>query len=240
MHPSSVDPDQMDVWEEQIHNSQSRSYVRVTRPSSLPSQSSLLGRNEPITGISLMDFNTDGTLLASRSDSTPSTLWIWSLTSQTPIVVLIHHAAIRSVHWHPTIADMLLIHCALDNAVVYLWKSTWEMPVIREMQLDTIGGRMDTSWLFSKAHEQSALMIGNASNYTTAQISADGELLPSSNMQQPDEQGPDERFDGSLIDLSPTKFPQNDASFEDYEDSNANTGDLDDTFHYRHLAKTSA
>ena len=230
----------MAVWEEQIHNSQSRSYVRVTWPSSLPSQSSLLGRNESVTGISLMDFNIDGTLLASRSDSTPSTLWIWSMTSQTPIAVLIHHAAIRSIHWHPTTADLLLIHCALENPVVHLWKSTWEMPVIREIYLDTIGGRMDTSWLFSKAHEQFAVMIGNASNYTTARISADGELMPRSIMQQPVDQGPDARFDGSLLDLSPIKSPRNDASFEDYENSNVDTGNLDDTFQYRHLAKTTA
>lgn len=230
----------MDVWEEQIHNSQSRTYVKVTRPSSPPSQSSLLGRNESITGISLIAFNTDGALLASRSDSTPSTLWICSTTSQKPVAVLIHHAAIRSVHWHPTTADMLLIHCALDNPVVYLWKSSWDMPVIRELRLDTIGGRMEASWLFRETHELSALMIGNASNYTTARISADGELLAPSNVQQPDDQGPDDRFDGSLIDLSPIKLPQDDASFEDYEHSNANTGELDDTFHFRHLAKTTA
>ena len=230
----------MDVWEEQIYNSQIRSYARATQPSSLPSRSSLLGRNESITGISLMCFNTDGTLLASRSDSTPSTLWIWSIASQAPIAVLIHHAAIRNVHWHPTIAGMLLIHCALDNPVVHLWKSTWEMPVIREIQLDTISGRIDANWLFSETHEQSVLMMGNASNYTTARISADGELLPPSNVQQPGDQGPDERFDGSLIDLSPIKLPQNDANFENYDDSNANTGDLDDTFQYRRLARTTA
>ena len=230
----------MAVWEEQIHNSQSRSYVRVTGPSSLPSQSSLLCRNESVTGISLMDFNTDGTLLATRSDSTPSTLWIWSMTSQTPIAVLIHHAAVRSAHWHPTTADLLLIHCALDNPVVHLWKSTWEMPVIREIYLDTIGGRMDTSWLFSKADEQFVVMIGNASNYTTARISADGALLPRSIVQQAVDEGPDDRFDGSLIDLSSIKSPRNDASFVDYETSNFNTGNVDDTFQYRHLAKTTA
>ena len=187
-----------------------------------------------------MEFNTDGTLLASRSDSTPSTLWIWSMTSQTPIAVLIHHAAIRSVHWHPTTADMLLIHCALDNPVVHLWKCAWEMPVICEMHLETVGGRMEASWLFSENHEQSALMIGNASNYTTARISAHGELLPPLNVQQPGDQGPDERFDGSLVDLSPIKLPQNKTSFENYEDTNANTGDLDDTFRYRRLGRTTA
>ena len=99
---------------------------------------------------------------------------------------------------------------------------------------------MEASWLFRETHELSALMIGNASNYTTARISADGELLAPSNVQQPDDQGPDDRFDGSLIDLSPIKLPQDDASFEDYEHSNANTGELDDTFHFRHLAKTTA
>ena len=187
-----------------------------------------------------MEFNVDGKLLASRSDSTPSTLWIWSMTSQTPVAVLIHHAPIRSVHWHPTIADMLLIHCALDNPVVHLWKSTWELPVIHEMHLETIGGRIDAGWLFNENHEHLALMIGNASNYTTARISADGELLQPSNVQRPVDQGPDERFDGSLIDLSPIKSPQNDASLDYYEDPNANTGELDDTFRYRRLARTTA
>lgn len=217
--------------------------MRASQPSSLPSQASLLGKGESDTGISLMEFNTQGTLLATRSESTPSTLWIWSMSSPIPIAVLVHHAAIRSVHWHPTISDLLLVHCALKNPVVYLWKRTWETPNILNLHLDRIGGRMEACWLFSEIHEQSRFMIGNASNYTVAQLDLNGHLLPSQTVVQPVDQGADDRFDGSLIELSPIKSPHSNPSFGSEEDLHGQpsqwgtTDDLDDTFQYRRQTK---
>lgn len=192
-----------------------------------------------------MEFNTHGTLLATRSDSTPSTLWIWSMSSPIPIAVLIHHAAIRSVHWHPTVSDLLLVHCALKNPIIYLWKSTWETPNILNLHLDKIGGKMEACWLFSDTHEQSSFMIGNASNYTVAQLDLNGHLLPSQNLQQASERGVDDRFDGSLVELSPFKSPHSNPTFGSEEDVHGQssqwgmTDDLDDTFQHRRQTKVT-
>ena len=167
-----ISPDQFGVWEEQIQNSQARSYLRIVQPSAPPSQSSRFGIRGAITGVSLMEFNIDGTLLAARSDSTPSTLWIWSVKSKAPVAVLVHHAAIRTIHWHPTITDLILIHCALDSPIAHLWSSTWETPKILDVTLDKNGGRMEASWLFTEAHEHCRLLIGNAQNYTVVSVNA--------------------------------------------------------------------
>lgn len=177
-----------------------------------------------------MEFNRQGTLLATRSDTTPSTLWVWSLISQNLVAILIHHAAIRSIQWHPTIDDMLLIHCALDFPIVHIWKSNWNTPKVLSLHLDTVGGRIEACWLFTEASEHARLMIGNASNYSTASMRADGELLAPTNPVEAVDQGPDNRFDQSLIDFSPVKSPHEDSN--GYSDQWGVSDDVDDTFQF--------
>ena len=186
-----------------------------------------------------MEFNRKGTLLATRSDSTPSTLWIWSLTSQSPIAILIHHAAIRSIHWHPRVDDLLLIHCALDHPIVHIWKSTWDTPKVLNLHLNTIGGRLKACWLLTETHELSRLMVGNAHNYCTASMNTDGGLLPTTvTLEATIDQGPDDRFDESLIDFSPVKLPQ--ADLNGYPGRCSLSDEVDDTFQYKHPAKLVA
>ena len=219
----------MSVWEEQIQDLRIRSYANVTQPASPPSQSSLSGKGDSITGISLVRFSIDGTLLAARSDSTPSTLWLWSMQSRSPIAALIHHTVIRNIHWHPTIEDLVLVHCALDCPVIYLWKASWERPKILSPHLHKAGGRMEASWIFTPANDPPQFAIGNAQNYITASIDPAGELLIP---QEPEElfgHGPDDRFDESLIDFSAIKIPHNDLT----DGSNG----LEDTFRFKHPPK---
>lgn len=120
------------------------------------------------------------------------------------------------------------------------------MPVIQNLHLDIIARRIEACWLNTKPGEQPAIMIGNASNYTTARVTMDGELCAPAAPQQPVDQGPDDRFDGSNIDFSPVKLPHSDQSFEAYEGPNGHTGqwndtnELEDTFYYRHPVKLTA
>ena len=102
---------------------------------------------------------------------------------------------------------------------------------------------MEACWLFSDAHEQSSFMIGNASNYTVAQLDLNGHLLPSQNLQQADKRGVDDRFDGSPVGLSPLKSPHSNPSFGSEEDVHGQssqwgmTDDLDDTFQHKRQTK---
>lgn len=72
-------------------------------------------------GISIMAFNKDGTLCATRDDSTPTTVWIWDLRSLQPKTVFIFHSPVRTLQWHPTYPSHLLIQTTHDSPTIYLY-----------------------------------------------------------------------------------------------------------------------
>ncbi|KAK9448384.1 uncharacterized protein V1518DRAFT_428159 [Limtongia smithiae] len=65
----------------------------------------------PKTGISLLKFNTSGTLLATVYDRAPTTLWIWSLStsSMSLLAVLAHVCKVRDVEWHPQRSGLMVV-----------------------------------------------------------------------------------------------------------------------------------
>ncbi|OAG04190.1 uncharacterized protein CC84DRAFT_1219397 [Paraphaeosphaeria sporulosa] len=71
-------------------------------------------------GISTMAFNKDGTLCATRDDSTPTTVWIWDLRSLQPMTILILHSPIKALQWHPHYPSHLLIQSVHDSPTLYL------------------------------------------------------------------------------------------------------------------------
>ena len=235
------------VWEEQIDNNKNRSYTIAAKPSYPPPNSSFSSIKIPQTGVSLIKFNADGTLLATRSDSMPSTVWIWSRDSRSAVACMIHHSPIRSVNWHPTSNDMLLLHCAIDEPIVHLWNASWSSPQILDIRLEKTCGRIEACWIFTAVHESSRLMIGNANNYTTVSLNADGEVLPATTTEETINLGADDRFDeGNSMDLSPIKLSHDCAtinlSAESPESSGrwGGSGDLDDTFQFKRLSKLAA
>ena len=233
------------VWEEQIDNDNARSYVRATNPLHPPSNVSLAGINMPKSGVSLLEFNGDGALFAARSDSTPSTVWIWSIKSPSAVACLIHHSPIRSISWHHHILDFLLLHCAIDDPVVHLWKASWDSPKVLSLDLGKSGGKKEITWLFTDKRNYSRLMIGDAQNYTTAELDENGEILQPFKSSRPIDLSPDSRFDeGNSLDLSPVKLAHDGARISFPAESPGDPGqwsgmseELDDTFHYRNPAK---
>ncbi|KAF1986400.1 WD40 repeat-like protein [Aulographum hederae CBS 113979] len=111
------------VWQEQVSAS-SRTYAVISQPISPPTASSTPSDPSPKHGISLATFNADGTLIATRDDSTPTTVWIWDLKTLSPRSILIQHSPVKSLTWHPTRLELLLIQCVQDDPVVYLWSSS--------------------------------------------------------------------------------------------------------------------
>ena len=91
---------------------------------------------------------------------------------------------------------------------------------------------MEASWLFTPAGGPPRFAVGNAQNYTITSIDSDGGLLPPTEPGGPPDQGPDDRFDESLIDFSAVKLP-----LEDFTDD---SNQLEDTFQFRRPAKLTA
>jgi hypothetical protein len=112
------------VYTEHVDGQGNRSYVLTTQPATPPKAP--LEKNETALmkqGTSLLSFNADGTLCATRDDSTPSTVWIWDLLSLKPRTILIQYAPIKTLQWHPHDPSRLLIQTTHDSPAVYVYNA---------------------------------------------------------------------------------------------------------------------
>jgi hypothetical protein len=233
------------VWQEQIDASGHRSYVPVCQPVSPPPGNA---NTDGCLGVSSLEFNVDGTLLATKSDVTPSTVWIWYPHRATAAAVLIHHSPVKKIKWNPTIADELMIHCNITQSAVHIWRAAWKTPKVVHVHLKKPGGRMNAAWVSTNAANRSSLMLGNFQNYAIAHIDHEGELIPSAKHGEALELGPEDMFDeDKLVDISPT-IPFGDESqvkaghglLDNRAPGQWNKFDeVDDTFDYRRHLKPS-
>ena len=143
-HTPTINISSVPIWQEQIDSSRERSYTLASQFAYPPTSSDETGK---LAGISHLAFNLDGTSLASRSDSNPSTVWIWNLHSLTLMTALIHHHLVKSLQWHPTQPDLLLIHCSTEDPVIHLIGSDWLAPHILKIPLDKPGGKTEAAWI---------------------------------------------------------------------------------------------
>jgi len=254
-HPATITLPNVTIWQEQLDASKARNYIVAPQPANPPTSTSLMKADHPVHGISILAFNSDGDLLATKSDSMPTTVWIWSLQTGGVVAVLIHHSPVKHMSWHPTESGLLLIHCAIPEPAVHLWKSTWDVPQIVTLPLRRKSGRLEASWLISPTSSQFNLMLTSTHQYITSLISSSGEVVPGapglSDGAQSRIVGAEDMFDeGNSLDLSPIKITHDETlevpdPFGDGDDCSGlgfglNNEMVDDTFHYRrHIKATS-
>lgn len=120
-HTGQINVPSAPVYTEQVDASGARTYALTQQPATPPKAP--VEKNDSglfKQGISIMAFNEDGTLCATREDSMPTTVWVWDLTSLKPRTILIQHAPVKSLQWHPTNPSYLLIQTTHDAPTVYL------------------------------------------------------------------------------------------------------------------------
>ena len=142
------------VWQEQIDASQQRNYIVATQPAYPPGQSGAIksDANKSTSGISQMTFNADGSLLVTRSDSYPTTIYIWSLQTLSIVAFLIHHSPVRTATWHPTNPDLLMIQCVTTTEpILHFWSPSWPSPRIMTLPLENPGPRVQAQWTSSSS-----------------------------------------------------------------------------------------
>lgn len=153
------------VWAECTSSPKDRYYSQVQQPTSLPTLPFNPADPQPKIGISTIAFNPDGTLIATRNDNMPSTVWIWSLKLLRPYAVLVQLNPIRTISWHPTVPDLLMIQCASDSTdptsskqpgVVYLWSATWRQPRAVVVPMDRTTGSSWAKWVLTNVSRASA------------------------------------------------------------------------------------
>ena len=224
------------VYQEQIDARHERSYVNASQPT-YPPEGAKQSR-----GISSTVFSTDGDYVATRSETMPTTVWIWSLKILAPVAILIHHAPIKSIQWHDIDIHLLMIHCATRDPVVHLWDPSWDAPRISRLRLEKSGGRIEAKWIYTKPGELIRFMLSTTKSYALSGINGEQDIPSLPGMVKSRCSGSEDMFDdGNSMDLSPIKINHNDFTTNLVnESSEIGLGEqwdpsleLDDTFDYR-------
>ncbi|KAI9726443.1 MAG: hypothetical protein M1828_001265 [Chrysothrix sp. TS-e1954] len=157
-HPVSANPARCPV-----HQETNAAYTTATStinpptssssPSSSTSSSSSTSPSPPPSTTHLT-FSPNSTLLASVSSQTPTTVWLWDLTALRLRAVLVQHADVRRLSWHPTRRGLLLIRTAgppasdgASSSGLYLWDVEDEGALPRVLTLPSPAAREGRSSL---------------------------------------------------------------------------------------------
>lgn len=242
----------MTLWEEQISADKQRSYATAPHAANPPTTVDLASSKSttPKKGVSLLSLNTPGTLLATKSDATSTTAWIWSLQTGKPVAVLIHHSPIKALTWHPSQPDLLMIHCAIPDPTLHFWKKDWDPLALALPLANASGSRLEANWLASANDDTFALMLSSATNSVIVELSRTGELIlpkaqPAGEREgeqhafKCSESGPEDMFDeGESLNFSPVRFDAMTAGYGSLEgvmdgDGMGESAMVEDTFDYR-------
>ncbi|KAI5924844.1 hypothetical protein F4810DRAFT_96797 [Camillea tinctor] len=239
-HTQTIQPkDTLQIWQEQINppivGSSLPTFVRAMQPVIPPG---LLSANaqEPKAGCNLVKFDSSSGLLATRLEDAPSTIWIWDISAFELRAVIMYHANISRVEWHPVQPEMLLIRCEGEKygGLVFVWDPISDGPRTIDFAHRLAGGKVNgrtyATWLkttTTQSESAAVFFTDHATCMLASLAETDGETLPwkqafSSNQQR---KGMD--------------FPSKSAaSAEDSEDEGSTDldegmSDLDDTFHFK-------
>lgn len=107
---------------------------------------------ESKTGCSVAEFDSSSTLLATRLDDSPGTIWIWDIAAAELRAALVFHTT-ATIQWHPKIRELLLITCqdAGQHGVMFTWDplSNGPVTIVAEDHLPnpTTAGKIRTTWV---------------------------------------------------------------------------------------------
>ncbi|KAI9818598.1 MAG: hypothetical protein M1832_004371 [Thelocarpon impressellum] len=225
-HTATINLPKVPAWQETLSSTGQREYVLAAQPMCPPMANFPATDPRAKIGISTIAFDRpDGTLVASRWDAMPTAVWIWSLTSLSPCAILVHHAHVKSVQWHPTQADLLLLQCANEEPVVYLWRSTWAAPRVEVMPLQRPWSKVEARWIHpvsASSAETLKIMVGNAKECNVGYVNNGlGSLV-----------GAPEHVHRSSADLQGQRRAFSESGFGARDSQILETMGLDDTFQY--------
>ncbi|KAF2456735.1 hypothetical protein BDY21DRAFT_372202 [Lineolata rhizophorae] len=129
---------------EQVTAARERRYEPATQPLTPPRAP----EPTPPARVALLAFDAAGTALATRDDAAPTTLWLWDLARLAPLAVVVQHAPIRTLRWHPSRAGLFLLLCAHDEPVLYVGDTRRnDAPRILRLPLNGPAARLDACWV---------------------------------------------------------------------------------------------
>lgn len=265
-HTSTIKPmEGLQVWQEHVLTrtqallvkEDQRSYRAVTQitcpPTTAPTPASST-QTDNNSGTALMAIDATGTLLASKTENLPTTVFIWDIASKLLRTVLIQHSPVAKLTWHPTISELLLIRCDSDDTkgVAYLWEPLYPIPKIVDFSTQLPEGRVMgkavVRWLHGafdveKETVTVALFFADTQDTILASVPMtgnDGENVPwnEAKAKAVDIYGQTEESPLNILDMpyhdSVKGSPINDHTITSLgEEDETEEGDMDDTFHFK-------
>lgn len=111
--------DQARVWQQVVSAANVRTYTEPPQPVSPPLSSAKPTTEPHELGVAELCFSCDGRFLATRDCRMLNTVWVWEVSTLVAHSVIMQHANVRKLLWHPAEPSLLLIDCAEGLATVY-------------------------------------------------------------------------------------------------------------------------
>ncbi|OTB08618.1 hypothetical protein M426DRAFT_7355 [Hypoxylon sp. CI-4A] len=168
IHPQVIQPkDTLQIWQEQSTLSNTRSssspgFVRAAQAVT-PQWTASNGLQEPTSGCNLARFDCSSTLLATRLEDAPGTIWIWDISSSDLRAVLMYHNNVTKLEWHPAQPELLLVRCEGEGyaSLVSVWDPLSNGPNsidIAHRSPGSLSGKTHATWL-NTVTESAALLF---------------------------------------------------------------------------------
>ncbi|KAJ6256062.1 hypothetical protein Dda_9154 [Drechslerella dactyloides] len=185
-HTLEVKQPATDVWSEELSVHGDRHYTLVIPPVNLPTVESPASDPNPKIGVSTISFSADRTLVVTKDERMPTSVWIWSLESLSPLAILVQLSQVKAIQWHPTRGDLLAVVCGADpNNVstsnipsVYLWSRQWDYPRAVKVSQDLLAANLWLKWIDQRVSVQPDTTGGEIG--TTEESEDSSDTLPSS------------------------------------------------------------
>ncbi|TQV94564.1 WD40 domain-containing protein [Cordyceps javanica] len=215
-HPVTIVPqDTLHVWQEQLNTSRDgqtvHTFQRATQPISPPGVPSDGKTIEAKPGCSSLAFDASSTLLATKLDDAPCTIWIWDIAAAELRAVLVFHSVVTFA-WHKHLRELLLITSQDESrqGLSYLWDPLLQgpTPVVPEEFIsvkNSVGApiKAQISWINTDLDYPLAL-LSTAQQYRVLSL-GEGDQVPETwqGASKWDNETPRKReFDPDISDIS--------------------------------------
>lgn len=176
------------MWQEQLGTSPesrpSRVFLRATQivsPPGRPSDVKVAPDASP--GCSAAAFDASSTLLATKMEDAPGTLWIWDVAATELRAVLIFYSTV-TFSWHPSSRELLLITCQdeAQRGSSFVWDPLSNgptfVPAAEHLTSTSPAGKAKCNWIHSES-DTPLLFVSNVQQYALVSLSdSDDPLSP--------------------------------------------------------------
>lgn len=92
----------------------------------------------------------------------PTVVFIWDLGAMNLCTVLLQHAAVRCLAWHPHKPEKLLIQCGHEEGILYTWDAKEDRPSVLVLPGLSFGPRAEVRWIDNGNEDEDTIMVGDA------------------------------------------------------------------------------